>query len=313
MWLGFALLTGITFIAYFVPMTSMLSDALSLELGITTLSWIVFFTLATYINAGWAREQLCQYICPYARFQSAMFDRNTLIISYDKKRGEPRGSRKRNLSEKDIDKGACVDCKLCVQVCPTGIDIRDGLQYECISCALCIDACNNVMDKMGYARGLIRYTTEYALLNGKKITFESVFKRWKVLGYLAVLLVVISILGFRLASIEPIELIVRPDRQAILTAVDSESVSQRYQIKIVNKKDEYLKAKLTLDAGDYYVLHAPDLITLPASQVITFPVSIELSKDNLGDVITPVVPVSFKLDVDNKSYSVMSRFIVKGR
>jgi cytochrome c oxidase accessory protein FixG len=127
--------------------------------------WILFYGFATYGNAGWMREQVCKYMCPYARFQSAMFDRDTLVITYDAARGEPRGSRGRKVDAKGAGLGDCVDCNICVQVCPTGIDIRNGLQYECIGCAACIDGCNTVMDKMGYPRGLIRYSTENAIEN----------------------------------------------------------------------------------------------------------------------------------------------------
>ncbi len=160
MWLGLAFFTGLTFVGYFSPIRQLSLDVLQLSVHPMAAFWIAFFTLATYGNAGWMREQVCKYMCPYARFQSAMFDPDTLIISYDRDRGEPRGSRKRTEKSGDIGMGNCVDCQLCVQVCPTGIDIRNGLQYECIGCALCVDACNSVMKKMQYPQGLIRYTTE---------------------------------------------------------------------------------------------------------------------------------------------------------
>ena len=142
-------------------------DSRNLECATGTVGsfWILFYSLATYGNAGFLREQVCKYMCPYARFQSAMFDRDTMIITYDRERGEPRGGRSRKSDPAQLGLGSCVDCTLCVQVCPTGIDIRNGLQYECIGCAACVDACDQVMDKMGYARGLIRYSTENALIN----------------------------------------------------------------------------------------------------------------------------------------------------
>lgn len=149
MWLGWAALTGLTFVGYFTPIRELSVELATFSVHPTTLFWVVFFTGATYVNAGWLREQVCIYMCPYARFQSAMFDQDTLIVSYDEKRGEPRGGRKRAAT---TSLGDCIDCQLCVQVCPTGIDIRDGLQYECIGCAHCIDACASVMDKMGTSR-----------------------------------------------------------------------------------------------------------------------------------------------------------------
>src|SRR4051812_19627544 len=141
-------------------------ELLSLSTGPWETFWIFFYGFATYGNAGWMREQVCKYMCPYARFQSAMFDRDTLVISYDAARGEPRGGRSRSADARALGLGDCVDCGICVQVCPTGIDIRAGLQYECIGCAACIDGCDQVMDKMGYAKGLIRYSTENALAKG---------------------------------------------------------------------------------------------------------------------------------------------------
>ena len=159
-WILIAWFTGFTFVAYFTPADTLVDNMMNFTLGSWETFWIIFYSFATYGNAGWMREQVCTYMCPYARFQSAMFDDNTLIVSYDNNRGEPRGHRRASEDHKIRGLGDCIDCTLCVQVCPTGIDIRDGLQYKCISCSSCIDACNDVMDKMGYARGLIRFTTQ---------------------------------------------------------------------------------------------------------------------------------------------------------
>ena len=162
-WLAIGLWTGFTFVAYFTPARTLAAEAWAFALGPWETFWLLFYGLATYGNAGYLREQVCKYMCPYARFQSAMFDRDTLIVSYDPQRGEPRGSRARRVDPASIGKGDCIDCTLCVQVCPTGIDIREGLQYECIGCAACIDVCNGVMDKMEYPRGLIRFATQNAM------------------------------------------------------------------------------------------------------------------------------------------------------
>jgi len=160
LWVGLALWTGFTFVGYFTPIRTLGSELLHLNLGSWETFWILFYGFATYGNAGFLREQVCLYMCPYARFQGAMFDRDTLIITYDQARGEPRGGRPRGIDPRSKGLGDCIDCTLCVQVCPTGIDIRDGLQYACIACGSCVDACDSVMDKMGYPRGLVRYTTE---------------------------------------------------------------------------------------------------------------------------------------------------------
>ncbi|MDP8568687.1 cytochrome c oxidase accessory protein CcoG [Methylophilus aquaticus] len=165
-WLLFALWTGITFVGYFSPIRDLLFNMQLLQLSGWETFWVAFYGFATYGNAGFMREQVCKYMCPYARFQSAMFDDDTLIVTYDEARGEPRGARSKKLAEKETGLGSCIDCSICVQVCPTGIDIRKGLQYECIGCGACIDACDDVMDKMGYEKGLIKYSTQNAMQNG---------------------------------------------------------------------------------------------------------------------------------------------------
>src|SRR5215813_8056240 len=191
-WIVLSLWTGFTFVAYFTPSRDLALEAASLSLGPWETFWILFYGFATYGNAGWMREQVCKYMCPYARFQSVMFDKDTLVITYDGARGEPRGPRSRSVDLAKAGLGHCVDCSICVQACPTGIDIRKGLQIECIGCAACIDGCDQVMDKMGYPKGLIRYSTENAL-KGHYGT-ERIVKRVlrpRVLVYSAVLWIII--------------------------------------------------------------------------------------------------------------------------
>ena len=159
LWLAVAFATALTFVGYFTPVRQLIPDILSWQTNAWASFWLFFFTAATYINAGWLREMVCLHMCPYARFQSVMFDNDTLVVAYDEKRGESRGARKRNVDPETLGLGDCIDCKVCVQVCPTGIDIRDGLQYQCIGCAACIDGCDSIMEKMGYDKGLISYTT----------------------------------------------------------------------------------------------------------------------------------------------------------
>ena len=191
-WLAVALWTGFTFVGYFTPIRELAQHVLQWNLGAWEIFWIFFYGFATYGNAGFMREQVCMYMCPYARFQSAMFDKDTLIVTYDAKRGEPRGGRSKSADPKALGLGDCVNCTLCVQVCPTGIDIRNGLQYECISCAACIDVCDEVMDKVGYPRGLIRYSTEHALEQGwGRTEILRQVLRPRVLIYVAILSAVV--------------------------------------------------------------------------------------------------------------------------
>lgn len=167
LWLLISLVTAVTFVGYFTPVRDLVGDLLSMSASGWAVFWVLFFTLATYLNAGWLREKVCFHMCPYGRFQSSMVDADSLVISYDDVRGEPRGSRRKDTAPPSGELGDCIDCQMCVQVCPTGIDIRDGLQMECIGCAACIDACDSIMDKMGYARGLVRYASERELLGGE--------------------------------------------------------------------------------------------------------------------------------------------------
>ena len=176
-WLAVALWTGFTFVGYFTPIRDLAVRAITWQLGTLESFWILFYALATYGNAGWLRERVCKHMCPYARLQGVMFDRDTLVIAYDRARGEPRGERSKSVDPRTRGLGDCIDCSICVQVCPTGIDIREGLQYECIGCAACVDGCNQVMDGMGYPQGLIRYTTQNALAAGDNAGAAAIWKR----------------------------------------------------------------------------------------------------------------------------------------
>ena len=228
-WLFVGLVTGATFVGYFYPIKELLFDFATLTVDEWPLLWTLFFMLATYINAGWLREQVCTYMCPYARFQSVMFDHDTLIVSYDKTRGDPLGLRKRNIDHQALTLGDCIDCELCVQVCPTGIDIRDGLQYECIGCALCIDACDTVMDKMEYPRGLIRYTSEHELEGGST--------RWirpRIVGYVIVLCLMIGVFWYHVFTRVPVELSAIRDRTQLFLTTDSGAIENIYTLQLAN-------------------------------------------------------------------------------
>jgi cytochrome c oxidase accessory protein FixG len=240
-WLFVGFLTGMTFVGYFYPIKDLVYDLATLSAGKWQLLWTVFFTLATYINAGWMREQVCKYMCPYARFQSVMFDQDTLIVSYDSKRGEPRGSRKRDIEHKELTQGDCVACELCVQVCPTGIDIRDGLQYECIGCALCVDACNSVMDKMAYPRGLIRYTSEHELQGGK-----THWLRPRIIGYVVVLSLMVGVFWYNVLTRVPLELTVIRDRNQLYLTTDTGAIENIYTLSLVNMDDSPHRFDITV-------------------------------------------------------------------
>lgn len=228
-WLFVAFLTGMTFVGYFYPVRDLVFELATFTTGKWQILWTTFFTLATYVNAGWMREQVCKYMCPYARFQSVMFDHDTLIVSYDSARGEPRGSRKRSSDPRAAGLGDCIDCELCVQVCPTGIDIRDGLQYECIGCALCVDACNSVMRKMDYETGLIRYTSERELEGGK-----THWLRPRVIGYALVLCLMAGAFGYNVATRIPLEMIVMRDRNTLYVETGDGGIENIYRIHILN-------------------------------------------------------------------------------
>ncbi|MEO8224242.1 MAG: cytochrome c oxidase accessory protein CcoG [Gammaproteobacteria bacterium] len=232
LWISFAALTGFSFVAFFSPARELAAGVLNLDLGGWESFWIVFYGFATYGNAGFLREQVCKYMCPYARFQGAMFDHDTLVVAYDPGRGEPRGARKRGADPKAAGLGDCVDCTICVQVCPTGIDIRKGLQYECIACAACVDACDDVMAKVGYQPGLIRYATERELEGGKTHYF-----RPRVLAY-GGLLVVLALVGVVSLSLrEPIGLDILRDRNALYRVLADGSVENVYSLRILNKDE----------------------------------------------------------------------------
>jgi len=232
-WVLLSLWTGYTFVGYFTPIRELDQGILALNIGPWETFWVLFYGFATYGNAGWLREQVCIYMCPYARFQSAMFDKDTLIISYDPARGDPRGSRKRSADPKKLGLGDCIDCTLCVQVCPTGIDIRNGLQYQCIGCAACIDACDDVMERIGYDPGLIRYTTEN-VLEGQPTHII----RPRMLVYAGILVVLLVSTLVSIAVRVPAKLDVIRDRNALYRETDEGLIENVYTLRILNKDNQ---------------------------------------------------------------------------
>jgi len=234
MWIAIAFWTGFTFVGYFVPIRELGGELLVLH-GTWQIFWVFFYGLATYGNAGYLREQVCKYMCPYARFQSAMFDNDTLIVTYDPERGEPRGPRLKSVDYKAKGLGDCIDCSLCVQVCPTGIDIRNGLQYDCIGCGLCVDACDTVMDKMQYPRGLIRFSTQNGVKN--HWTQSQIFKRVlrpRVLFYSAILLALCIGMMASLVVRTPLKVDIVRDRAALSRIVAGGKLENIYRLQIMN-------------------------------------------------------------------------------
>ena len=273
LWLGISVLTGLTFVGYFTPIRPLAAELLTWQMGGVSLFWVLFFTGATYINAGWLREAVCMHMCPYARFQSVMFDKDTLTISYDAARGEQRGPRKRDVPPAQVGLGDCIDCQLCVQVCPTGIDIRDGLQMECIGCAACIDACDSIMDKMGYARGLVSYTSEHQLQGGKTHLL-----RPRLIGYSAVLVVMLAALVVALIERPMVSLDVTKDR-GMFRENSLGLIENIYSLKVINKTQQRQEYRLELVDAEGFQLQGKTQVSLAAGEIVDIPVSVALLAD----------------------------------
>ncbi len=247
LWLVIAWCTAGSFVLYFNDAPTLVWSFFEFNVSPTVLAFIAGLTFSTYLMAGFAREQVCIYMCPYARFQSAMFDSDTLIIGYDEKRGEKRGKHKQGDSWEG--RGHCIDCSACVQVCPMGIDIRDGLQMECIACGLCVDACNNIMDKVELPRGLIRYDTErrFALDPAERTKSVVPIFRLRSLYYALILSLVGGIMLYALITRAPQELHVLHDRNPMFVALSDGSVRNGYDIKILNKTHEHRTFALSVE------------------------------------------------------------------
>ena len=277
LWIAFAAWTGFTFVGYFTPIIELGQRLLVFSLGPWETFWVIFYGFATYGNAGFMREQVCKYMCPYARFQSAMFDKDTLIVSYISQRGEPRGARKRSADPGALGLGDCIDCTLCVQVCPTGIDIRDGLQYECIACSACIDACDDVMDKMGYDRGLIKYTTEHEMHGGKTHII-----RPRIVVYAAILLGIMTLFVWSLVNRTPLGLDVIRDRNQLYRETSEGLIENVYILKILNMDDVKHTYELKVSGIEGLELHmdVPE-IRVDSGAVLELPVRLRVDEAEL--------------------------------
>jgi cytochrome c oxidase accessory protein FixG len=270
-WILFAAWTGLTFVGFFTPVREITGQIMSFSLGPWETFWMVFYGFATYGNAGFLREQVCKYMCPYARFQSAMFDNDTLIISYDAERGEPRGGRRKQTDLKQAGLGECINCTLCVQVCPTGIDIRNGLQYECIACAACIDVCDQVMDKMDYPHGLIRFTTENALKHKKEHVL-----RPRIFIYGALLLLIMSSTLWSMMHRTPLRADLIRDRNALYRELPTGMIENVYTLKITNMDNAAHRYEFILPEGVDAQIDTSRPLELMAEQVAGISVRIRM-------------------------------------
>ena len=278
-WVAVALLTSLTFVGYFTPIDALFVDFFTFNTGFWVAFWVLFFTFCTYANAGYMREIMCTHMCPYARFQSAMFDKDTYTVAYNAQRGEKRGPRTRKMSAEDVQAkglGDCIDCNLCVQVCPTGIDIRNGLQYECINCGACVDACNGVMEKMGYEKNLISFTSEHELKGGTTKIF-----RGKLIGYAVVLMVMSGLLIADFATRVPLEVDIIRDRNSLDRETNSGLIENVYTLKILNKSQQertYTINVIGLVDAEYF---GDKNVTVDGGGVFTLPISVATDSSNL--------------------------------
>ncbi len=280
-WQLMSLFTATTFISYFVPVTEIYSTMLAFNWSSAVTFWVLFFAIATYGNAGWMREHICIHFCPYSRFQSAMFNKNTLMVAYDSKRGEERAPRKRKVDAKALGLGDCVDCNLCVDVCPAGIDIRNGIQYECINCGLCIDACDQTMERFNYPKGLISYTSEQQLAGKATNRFNL-----KLVSYGALSLLFIVLLGIWFNNRVPLEANIIRDRTALYRVNFEGVVENTYTLKILNKTQQPLHFDINTEHLTISKLALPKNILIGAGEMQEIPITLAIHGHQLEKKIT---------------------------
>lgn len=284
-WISVALLTALTFVGYFTPIHLLLIDFFTFNVGFWAGFSVIFFTFCTYGNAGWMREIMCTHICPYARFQSAMFDEDTFTVAYNPTRGEKRGPRSRKTPLEEVRQkglGECIDCNLCVQVCPTGIDIRNGLQYECINCGACVDACNGVMEKMNYPKGLISFTSENELAGNK-----THIMRPKLIAYALVLSVMVALLIADIMLRVPLEIDIIRDRNSLFRETNDGLIENVYTLKVLNKSQQPRTYRIEVVGleGHRYIGDAQ--VSVKGGEVYNLPVSVAIDPYALTESVTP--------------------------
>ena len=306
-WLAVAFWTGFTFVGYFTPIRELLASLTNFSLGPWETFWILFYGSATYLFAGKLREQVCKHMCPYARFQSAMFDRDTLIVTYDEKRGEPRGPRSRKADPTALNLGACVDCSLCVQVCPTGIDIRNGLQYECIGCGACADVCDTVMDKMGYARGLVKYSTQ----NGVEQNWDTPqivrhVVRPRVLLYAGILFAIVLAMAVSLVLRTPYKVDVVRDRGMLARIVAGGKIENVYRLQIMNATESPQTYRIDVSGLPGAVLASENAFAVDATQSRWIAVRVQLPYEG---AVPGSHPIRFDISVPEQAQHVVEKSV----
>ncbi len=302
-WLTIAFFTATSFLAYFAPVRELYTQMTAGKWSGSVSFWVGLFTVCTYGNAGWLREKMCHHMCPYARFQSVMFDSDTLVVAYDEQRGEGRGARKRKYDHQALGLGDCVDCNLCVDVCPVGIDIRDGLQYECIDCGACVDACNQTMKKFKYPQGLISYTSESQLAGEKPNIL-----RPKILGYGLVALLVVSAMIVSVIQTVPIELSVLRDRQALYRINDQDQIENSYQLKILNKSTETQEYRIEIDGMKGIVSSIEHAISLTPGELSSVILTLTANGDIIDNSVTNITINVIYIGKNDISVSQETRF-----
>jgi len=307
-WGAVALWTGFTFVGYFTPIHVLAASVMSLGLGPWEWFWVLFYSFATYGNAGWMREQVCKYMCPYARFQSAMFDKDSLIITYDQERGEPRGARNKSDPASATALGDCIDCSMCVQVCPTGIDIRKGLQYECIGCAACVDACNNVMDKIGAPRGLVRYWTDHAMKF--RWSTDEILRhtfRPRVVIYSVVLLALVVVFFGTLLTRTPLKMDVIRDRGSMGREVEDGMIENVYRLQIMNTEEGAHRYRISVSGIEGIAVQGVTEVSLASTESRGVPVNIRIPA-GAGEKGSNKIHVTLT-DVDNPDVQVREKAV----
>lgn len=244
-WIVISVLTGISATVWFEDAFVYWHDLMNFNLTMLEWSVLTAFTLGTYALAGFMREQTCLWLCPYARIQAVMADSQTILPAYDVARGEPRG-KLRHAGKIVEQQGDCIDCYQCVQVCPTGVDIRDGQQLGCITCGLCLDACDSVMDKIGKPRGLIRYAS-LDELEGRPV--HKLYQHPRTWVYVGILLLALGGIIYGLSHLGALTLRVAPERQPLFVRMSDGSIQNKYTFKVLNKTDKDLNVKISAEGG----------------------------------------------------------------
>lgn len=315
LWLALALFTGFSFVGYFSPIRELAPALLQPAKSPWLWFWVLFYGAATYGNAGFLREQMCKFMCPYARFQSALIDMDSLVIAYDSARGESRGPRSRKADHRRAGLGDCVDCTLCVQVCPTGIDIRNGLQNECIACAACIDVCDGVMDRMGYGRGLIRYTSGHAVARGWGPR-QMMIRIWRprVIIYGVLLLVIGSAWLWSLQHRRDFDALLIKDRGSLARLGDRGSIENTFRLQVTNSQEQARVFEIRLEGDSGLRIDSATRIEVEAAGMHAIPLRLVLPAEQAAshagqtmDLSLQVTPVD---GLGDRSARLPARFTV---